>query len=199
MMIITTLIRCSPSVSSLKSVYFENSLIGEAATNLLHWLLRYGKHFRLHHHHHADQVRAHHGVVGLVLLLSRLDPLPPLKHPQHPQHQLEQAFRAADRWSWWWHWGWLTTSRSLIETPEIDEDNLRSSFFPDVSCRVGLVKQCAGKFNANTAFITITATMTMTIDHLHHRHLHHDQGNDHPYRRWNCRRQLSVAAERSAG
>merc|ERR550532_1143009 len=32
--------RCSPSVSSLKSVHFDNSLIGEAATNLLHWLLR---------------------------------------------------------------------------------------------------------------------------------------------------------------
>merc|ERR1719500_2165220 len=32
--------RCSPSVSNLKSVHFDNSLIGEAATNLLHWLLR---------------------------------------------------------------------------------------------------------------------------------------------------------------
>merc|ERR1719458_499955 len=32
--------RCSPSVSSLKSVHFDNSLIGEAATNLLHWFLR---------------------------------------------------------------------------------------------------------------------------------------------------------------
>ena len=39
------IIRCSPSVSSITSVHIENSLIGEAATNLLHWLLRYGKHF----------------------------------------------------------------------------------------------------------------------------------------------------------
>ena len=32
-------------MSSITSVHIENSLIGEAATNLLHWLLRYGKHF----------------------------------------------------------------------------------------------------------------------------------------------------------
>ena len=84
--------RCSPTVSSLTSLTISKSLIGEAATNLLHWLLRCDNQFQPVYAFHLagpqqylSQVCPWLGLVGLVLLLPRLDPhLTKSEQPQSP-------------------------------------------------------------------------------------------------------------------
>ena len=172
-------------MSSLNSVHIENSLIGEAATNLLHWILRYGGSHYQQPLLHIIIIIIIKTIIIIFITIIIMVPGAPLPWscwtcPPAPSTRSPPSAQPASPPSTSAPTGFQSSTQVIMMRmvmnedlskykmiygicPKIYEYNLRSSFFPSLSCRVGLVKQCPGNIQCKHLIILTITNEVITI------------------------------------